>query len=303
MNGPGSGFTVSRSASWAAGVGDVEYVRRPAENQRPFVRTGNRPETVFPRGERLPADHHVPAQGDRGGRVGAWTPHLAPRHDSSPPEERPAAGARPVVHDRYLSRAQGLGHGCVLALRTLRWQDRRRQQKHGQLHRVSATTGFRSTPTPGISTSTTSPGASGPTPAGVPVAIRSPGSRVMTCENAYQRDNGKHHVARPAVLALLAVHAAVHLQLIESPRVHRHHAGADGAERVEAFRAGPLLVGPLQVSRGHVVDARDPGDAGARFALGCPPERPSDDDADFAFEVDLPRFRWQHDRRAVSNDG
>src|SRR5213076_1879046 len=163
-------------------VGDVEYVRRPAENQRPFVRNGNRPETVFPRGERLPADHHVPAQGDRGGRVGTGTPHLAPRHDSSPPEERPAAGARPVVHDRYLSRAQGLGHGGVLALRSLRWQDRRRQQQHGQLHRCSATTGFRSTPTPGISTSTTSPATSGPTPAGVPVAITSPGSSVMACE-------------------------------------------------------------------------------------------------------------------------
>src|SRR3989441_11350030 len=118
----------------------------------------------------------------RGGRVGTGTPHLAPRHDSSPPEERPAAGARPVVHDRHLSRAQGLRHGGVLALRSLRRQDRRRQQQHGQLHRFSATTAFRSTPTPGISTSTTSPGASGPTPAGVPGAIRSPGSSVITCE-------------------------------------------------------------------------------------------------------------------------
>ncbi len=45
-----------------------------------------------------------------------------------------------------------------------------------------ATTGFRRTPTPGISTSTTSPGWSGPTPAGVPVAMRSPGSSVITCE-------------------------------------------------------------------------------------------------------------------------
>ena len=45
---------------------------------------------------------------------------------------------------------------------------------------ASLRTGLERTPTPGISTSTTSPGASGPTPAGVPVAIRSPGSRVMT---------------------------------------------------------------------------------------------------------------------------
>ena len=47
-------------------------------------------------------------------------------------------------------------------------------------HRSHAFTGLVRMPTPGISTSTTSPGASGPTPAGVPVATRSPGSRVMT---------------------------------------------------------------------------------------------------------------------------
>lgn len=43
----------------------------------------------------------------------------------------------------------------------------------------SATTEFRSTPMPGISISTVSPTDSGPTPAGVPVMIRSPGRRVM----------------------------------------------------------------------------------------------------------------------------
>ena len=46
-----------------------------------------------------------------------------------------------------------------------------------QQHRSPKTylTGFLSTPTPGISTSTTSPGFIGAVPAGVPVAIRSPG--------------------------------------------------------------------------------------------------------------------------------
>src|SRR5690606_30759724 len=41
-------------------------------------------------------------------------------------------------------------------------------------------TGFVTFPDPGISTSTRSPAASGPTPAGVPVAITSPGSSVIT---------------------------------------------------------------------------------------------------------------------------
>lgn len=41
---------------------------------------------------------------------------------------------------------------------------------------------FRSVPTPSTQTSHTSPSRSGPTPAGVPVAIRSPGSSVITCE-------------------------------------------------------------------------------------------------------------------------
>src|SRR5580658_4714454 len=45
-----------------------------------------------------------------------------------------------------------------------------------------ACTGLRNTPTPLTLTSTTSPATSGPTPAGVPVAIKSPGKRVITRE-------------------------------------------------------------------------------------------------------------------------
>src|SRR5438309_8146505 len=82
-----------------------------------------------------------------------------------------------------------------------------------------------------------------------------------------KRQNGKHHVGRAAVLALLAVDPAHHLELVESARVHGHHAGPDGAERVEPLRPGPLLLGPLQVPRGDVVDAGDPGDARARLAF------------------------------------
>lgn len=43
----------------------------------------------------------------------------------------------------------------------------------------SATTGLRRTPTPSMSISTTSPGAIGPTPDGVPVRMQSPGWSVM----------------------------------------------------------------------------------------------------------------------------
>src|SRR5688572_32841763 len=43
-------------------------------------------------------------------------------------------------------------------------------------------TGLASTPTPSTSISTVSPGAIGPTPAGVPVEMTSPGSSVITFE-------------------------------------------------------------------------------------------------------------------------
>src|SRR2546426_10619271 len=78
----------------------------PAEDQRPFVGIGDRPDAVLAGRERLPTDHHVSAQCERRGRVGTGTPHLAPRHDSPPAEECPPPRARPVVDDRYLSRAR-----------------------------------------------------------------------------------------------------------------------------------------------------------------------------------------------------
>ena len=45
-----------------------------------------------------------------------------------------------------------------------------------------STTGLTRAPTPSISIVTSSPGSSGPTPAGVPVEITSPGSSVITFE-------------------------------------------------------------------------------------------------------------------------
>ena len=63
-------------------------------------------------------------------------------------------------------------------------QDRKASKggRGGKAQRGSASTRLTSRPTPSIETHTSSPGASGPTPSGVPVAITSPGSRVMTRE-------------------------------------------------------------------------------------------------------------------------
>src|SRR6185437_7992324 len=56
-----------------AGVGDVEYVRRSAEYEGPLAGAGIAQMLYFPGRERLAADHHVPAERDRGGRVGTRT--------------------------------------------------------------------------------------------------------------------------------------------------------------------------------------------------------------------------------------
>src|SRR6516225_768816 len=63
------------------------------------------------------------------------------------------------------------------------------REKKADGHPPAATTGFRSTPSFSISTSTTSPGLrntgglrNAPTPSGVPVAMMSPGSKVMLAE-------------------------------------------------------------------------------------------------------------------------
>src|SRR5713101_6913659 len=51
-------------------------------------------------------------------------------------------------------------------------------------------TGLRNTPTPATLTSTVSPATNGPTPAGVPVAITSPGAKVIMREIQRTRNAG-----------------------------------------------------------------------------------------------------------------
>src|SRR5216117_2240336 len=131
-----------------------------------------------------------------------------------------------------------------------------------------------------------SPGASGPTPAGVPVAIRSPGSSVMTCETkeTSARMENTMSGARPCWRCLPFTR--------QTTSSSSNRPGSTGTTR-----------GPLQVPRGDVVDARDPGNARARLAFGGAPQQTSDDDADLALEVNLSRFGRQHERGAVSDHG
>ena len=70
--------------------------------------------------------------------------------------------------------------------------------------------GLVNVPMPSISTLTVSPSTIGPTPAGVPVRITSPGSNVMMSDmNAISARDVVDHLAGAPVLPELAVDAAV----------------------------------------------------------------------------------------------
>ena len=117
------------------------------------------------------------------------------------------------------------------------------------------TTGFFSVPTPSTVTSTVSPGCNGPTPAGVPVAIRSPGSSVITCEMKWMStSSGKR---KSTVVPFCRIWPFTRVCTPHAlPRIEVcHHHRADGTKGVEPFGASPLTIFFLQVARGHVVHA------------------------------------------------
>ena len=93
-----------------------------------------------------------------------------------------------------------------------------------------------------MATSTVSPADMGPTPAGVPVGMRSPGSSVMAGRDVDQQvRDGEEEVARGAVLLALAVEAGFD----DDAGGGIDFAGderAAGAEGVEALGARPLAV-------------------------------------------------------------
>src|SRR2546426_7291958 len=64
--------------------------------------------------------------------------------------------------------------------------------------------------------------------------------------------------------------------------------------RSKPLGAGPLLVALLQVARGDVVDAGDPGDRGADFGGTRPAQPPPDDDADLPLDRKSTRLNSSH---------
>ena len=124
---------------------------------------------------------------------------------------------------------------------------------HGSRVYPAAFTGFRSVPMPSISTSTTSPGSTAPTPAGVPVQITSPGSNVIT------RDTNDTSCTGPKIISL------VFASWVTSPLTR--------TERVVALCACPLPFALAEVARRQVVRARVAEDRGLRrFLVGVPHE-------------------------------
>ena len=138
------------------------------------------------------------------------------------------------------------------------------------------------------SRSTSSPTASGPTPAGVPVRITSPGSSViawLTCDTSSSTPRIICEV-RPACSSsplTVVVHGEVgRVEVGGDPRAER-------AEGVEALGPAPLLLGALQVAGRDVVGAGE-----AEHDVLDPLRRhlaaqPGDDDGQLALVVDLAR--------------
>jgi len=111
-----------------------------------------------------------------------------------------------------------------------------------------ACTGLRNTPIPATLTSTASPATTGPTPAGVPVAITSPG-----VESHHARDPADQKCARinhQRSITGLPDHAIdarldKHIGWIQA---RFRYAAQPGAERIEAFTAGKLHITFLDVA-------------------------------------------------------
>ena len=120
----------------------------------------------------------------------------------------------------------------------------------------SLTTEFLSVPTPSTLTSTTSPAASGPTPAGVPVGIKSPGNKRHRLRNMPNHNvQRKDEIPRVPLLPHLTIDTGFHAH--SRPRINLigHHR-TDRTERVESLGPRPLPVFILKVARRDVIHAR-----------------------------------------------
>ena len=141
-------------------------------------------------------------------------------------------------------------------------------------HRRASRNSFSSTPIPEISIRATSPGTRYlgglkpiPTPAGVPVAMTSPGISVTPAE-IVSMIVGTSKI-RSRVLALCRSSPLIQQWIcgvLQVDFVARHGPGAHRAERVLRLADQPLAVETLQVARGHVVDDRVAPDVSERVA-------------------------------------
>src|SRR6478609_2310692 len=90
------------------------------------------------------------------------------------PHQNHLCGTKPQGNHSFVPCRQGIEEANPLL--TSRSRHARRSDQ------APSTTGLLMDPTPSTETVTSSPATSGPTPAGVPVRTRSPGSNVITCE-------------------------------------------------------------------------------------------------------------------------
>ncbi len=136
-----------------------------------------------------------------------------------------------------------------------------------------AETGFESTPIPSTATSTRSPGCIGATPAGVPVGIKSPGSRVIAAL-IYRSRAGMEKI-RSRVFPCC--------RRLSFSRVSTLSPAPGSISSVTMGPTGQKVSKPL--ARDH-----------------CPSGRPADNDGQLPFEINALRLRRNADRRSRSKD-
>jgi hypothetical protein len=103
-------------------------------------------------------------------------------------------------------------------------------------------------------------------------------------QNSTRREN---HVRDGGVLDALAVEPGLDSEGFKFDFVERNGPAAGGAEGVEAFAAGPLAVALLEVAGGDVVDAGVAPDVFAPVFGFDVAGALADDEAEFAFVVEI----------------
>ena len=142
-----------------------------------------------------------------------------------------------------------------------------------------------------------------PTPAGVPVAITSPGCSVMPGgERLDDRRNIEDQEARIGALAQLGVDVAADRRVADVDLLTRDGIRTHRAERVLGFADQPLAVAALQIARGYVIDDGVAPDVVERVLRVDAVSAFADDDGELRLVVGcLGNFRV-NDHRAAAGD-